>query len=447
MDGHVEYGGFNCTLVNEQEAKRCCSVCRSQVLKEPEVTDCCRNYFCASCLRRCRETSYCCPLCRAPSFTSRRDSQEEKAMLKTLVYCQHKELGCTWTGMLRQHGAHVVLDCPHGLTECTLGCKQILVRSELQSHLELHCCLRRVRCRYCRVEGTCSFISHSHEKICPKLPMACPNGCEGVAGLFQENLQAHLRACPLASVPCNFAPIGCSATVPRRELREHLTASQDTHLQILLGTVVEMKRAIDSSQAEINSVKNTLRAVQQECERLRHSIASKQGGVPSPTSIARGLQQSVESSRREPFLPVFLKMGHLDLQREKGGCWFSSPFYTTPAGYKLCLGVFLNGREKGEGTHLAVHVHVMGGEYDDHLLWPLKHDITVILRNQLTNGHHLHLDCSFTELVPGLREHELDSVAVEGSGTNQFVLLSKLGLNQQRNTEYARGNCFYFEVC
>ena len=94
-----------------------------------------------------------------------------------------------------------------------------------------------------------------------------------------------------------------------------------------------------------------------------------------------------------------------------------------------------------------MHVHVMGGEYDDHLLWPLKHDITVILRNQLTNGHHLHLDCSFTELVPGLREHELDSVAVEGSGTNQFVLLSKLGLNQQRNTEYARGNCLYFEVC
>lgn len=367
-----------------------------------------------------------------------------------LVHCQHKELGCSWTGMLRQHGAHVVLDCPHGLTECSAGCKQILVRSELQRHLELHCCLRRVRCRYCRVEGTYSFISYSHEKVCPKLPMTCPNGCEGAAGLLQENLQHHLRACPLASIPCQFAQVGCNARVPRRELREHLAASQDSHLQILLDTVVEMKRALDSSQAEIKSLKSALRELQQECGKLRHSSSSsssKYPKVPSSACVVHSLQQCVESSRSEPFLPVFLKMGHFDVQREKGGCWYSSAFYTSPAGYKLCLGVFPNGREKGEGTHLGVHVHVMGGEFDDHLSWPLKHEITVILHNQLSNTHHLHLDCSFTELLPGDRVAELDSVATHGSGTNQFVLLSKLGHNQLRNTEYVRGNCLYFEVC
>lgn len=442
-----EYGGFSCTLVNEAEARHCCAVCRSHVIKEPEVTDCCGNYFCASCLHRSRETSYYCPLCRAPSFTSTRDAQEEAAMLKMLVYCQHQELGCTWTGTLRQHGPHVVLDCSFGLTECPAGCKQILIRGDVQTHLDFHCCFRRVHCRYCSLEGTFNFISHSHEKICPRLPVACPNGCDGVTELRQEELQSHLRACPLEKVACNFAEVGCNAQVPRQELKEHLTSSNDGHLLIMLDAMVEMKRALYSSQGEIKSLRSSLRAVQEECERLRHSGGSKHVTPPSPSSVVHSLQQSVDSSRSEPFLPLFLKMGHFDLQRGKGGCWYSSPFYTSPAGYKLCLGVFPNGCGKGEGTHLAVYVYVVGGEFDDHLRWPLKHDITVVLHNQLSHSHHLHLDCSFTEQQPGPRVMELESIATtHGSGTNQFVLLSKLRHDHQRNTEYLRSNSLYFEI-
>lgn len=51
---------------------------------------------------------------------------------------------------------------------------------------------------------------------------------------------------------------------------------------------------------------------------------------------------------------------------------YSPGFYTSPYGYKLCLRINLNGLENGDGTHVALFVHVMRGDYDEHLEWPFS---------------------------------------------------------------------------
>jgi TNF receptor-associated factor 4 len=48
----------------------------------------------------------------------------------------------------------------------------------------------------------------------------------------------------------------------------------------------------------------------------------------------------------------------------------------------MCLGVYANGNGQGEGTHVSVGAHLMKGENDDHLTWPLW-KVTVKLLNQL----------------------------------------------------------------
>ena len=63
--------------------------------------------------------------------------------------------------------------------------------------------------------------------------------------------------------------------------------------------------------------------------------------------------------------------------------WCSEPFYTWPRGYKMCLGVYANGRGKGKGTHLSVCLHRMWGEFDYYLKGPIGGSVTIqLVRDQ-----------------------------------------------------------------
>ncbi len=63
--------------------------------------------------------------------------------------------------------------------------------------------------------------------------------------------------------------------------------------------------------------------------------------------------------------------------------WVSTPFYTKPLGYKLCLVVHANGTGDGSGTHVSVFVHLMWGEYDNLLKWPFKGTVSVEMLDSL----------------------------------------------------------------
>ena len=54
----------------------------------------------------------------------------------------------------------------------------------------------------------------------------------------------------------------------------------------------------------------------------------------------------------------------------------------------MCLGVYANGNGDGKGTHVSVGVHLMKGENDDHLPWPLTGKVTIELLNQLDDTNH-----------------------------------------------------------
>ena len=68
--------------------------------------------------------------------------------------------------------------------------------------------------------------------------------------------------------------------------------------------------------------------------------------------------------------------------------WHSTPFYTGPEGYKLCIRVDSNGFSTGTGTHVSVFVCLMSGEYDSRLVLPFRGDITIQLVNYKNVKHH-----------------------------------------------------------
>ena len=54
---------------------------------------------------------------------------------------------------------------------------------------------------------------------------------------------------------------------------------------------------------------------------------------------------------------------------------YSTPFYTSRHGYKMCLRLHLN----GDGSGLSFFVTLMRGEHDAFLPWPFKQRVTLML--------------------------------------------------------------------
>ena len=66
---------------------------------------------------------------------------------------------------------------------------------------------------------------------------------------------------------------------------------------------------------------------------------------------------------------------------------YSSPFYTSRHGYKMCARVDLNGDGLGKNTHFSFFFVIMRGPYDPRLAWPFRQKVTLTLLNQTGKEH------------------------------------------------------------
>ena len=88
-------------------------------------------------------------------------------------------------------------------------------------------------------------------------------------------------------------------------------------------------------------------------------------------------------------VPVTCTMPDFEEKKRSNNVWYGPPFYTHPCGYKMCLRVNASGHKDGVKTHVSLYLHVMRGEYDEFLKWPIRADVTVQLLNQVgDDGHH-----------------------------------------------------------
>ena len=66
---------------------------------------------------------------------------------------------------------------------------------------------------------------------------------------------------------------------------------------------------------------------------------------------------------------------------------YSSPFYTSRHGYRMCARVDLNGDGLGKNTHFSFFFAIMRGPYDPLLPWPFRQKVTLTLLNQTEKKH------------------------------------------------------------
>lgn len=103
---------------------------------------------------------------------------------------------------------------------------------------------------------------------------------------------------------------------------------------------------------------------------------------------------------------------------------YSSPFYTSKQGYKMCARVYLNGDGSGKNTHISFFFCMMRGPYDALLPWPFQQKVTLLLLNQ--NGKNNVVDQFRPDTLSSSFQRPIHREMNIASGCPTFCPLSEL---------------------
>ena len=94
-----------------------------------------------------------------------------------------------------------------------------------------------------------------------------------------------------------------------------------------------------------------------------------------------------------------------------------------------------NGFGRDKGTHLSVSIHLMRGEFDDHLKWPFCDNITIQLLNWEEDKDHIVKVIHFHDNTPDrvANRSVTDREINIGKGFGEFLPHSDLGRGYLKN--------------
>ena len=408
-------GGYDYDFIDSPSDELTCSICLS-VLRDPNLTSCCGNHFCRSCITRIRDEGNPCPLCQDGDYTIMLNKSLVRKVNELKVKCPNSQCGCEWVGEVKEVRHHVDVergDCDFVEVLCDYGCGEEIKRCRLAEHKTSVCPARPYTCEHCGLKGKWESITNAHMIVCENYPMECPNKC-GAGEIQRKYLDKHVKdECPLEIVACEYSFAGCHVRIHRKDLSKHLSESMPSHLSLLAVLCLECKEKLSEKNMKIAELKSRMeqqermkssevaelksRLEQQEkmiaeldtdmddtaeasyVDKLSEYIEQKFALLESTVDSQKVAISELKCSIPKQYPPVDLVMTDFITHRLKEDQWFSEPFYTHPGGYKMCLSVFANGIGKGKDTNVSVFANLMRGEYDDYLDWPFRGKVVVQL--------------------------------------------------------------------
>ena len=406
--------GSEFDFIEKPSEEYLCPVTLELLLDPVQTNFCCGNHFSRAAAEKLQAEGKPCPICKETPLRTTDDLFFKRKVRQLKVRCSNKSAGCEWVGELGELDNHlkpgsVEGPCHFVDVECPLQCGQCVTRRNLNHHKSKQCAKRLFFCKYCGYKSTHEKVVNDHWPKCQHYPRVCPNKCSGIK-IEHRFIQRHLRErCPLEKIPCEFSFAGCKAVVKRESVKQHLDVKKDEHLRLTASECKNLK--IQQTNLMLAFTK----------------IYSKTIFIPPPDIVMTDFES---------------KKCHEDW-------WYSPAFYTHIGGYKMCLKITVNGWGDAKGTHVSVSVFMMKGEFDSHLKWPFKGEITVELVNQKEGGEKCerkpvqHTDpdeCNkiFQRVTEGER-------AKTGWGVPQFIPHSDL-YKPEEDKEYLVNDTLIFRV-
>ena len=389
-----------------------CPICQD-IASEPVQTSC-GHLFCGECLKGSR-----CPVCRR-HYTSMPDHFNTRRIKGLKVECPNS--GCSWKGELGDLEVHFTT-CLYESVPCPNNCGGEMIRFILYYHTQTKCPLRIVKCQYCSFEDKPSALD-DHTTFCFSVPVECPRKCGKETA--RSKITSHLGTCPKRLVRCKYYQIGCKEPIPADGLDTHLAQAKDDHLEMAMSKVMDLSVAMGTLSVVVGNL----------CQQSQHPCNPQNAFIQRPW---------LENENMTPICPWIVEMSDFSQKRSK--VWFSSPFFTHPGGYRLCLEVYGDGCSSGEDTHLSVFLHLMKGGNDHQLKWPLSLKLHFFLLNQASDSDHLSHQLNFTNAPVKYTGRVTEGTSAKGGwGKSKFLPLSSLVEDPMQDIQFLKNDSLYFRV-
>ncbi|XP_021715005.1 TNF receptor-associated factor family protein DDB_G0290965-like [Chenopodium quinoa] len=197
-------------------------------------------------------------------------------------FVQEMELNSFWLLDRRETIAQTLLKNVDFKNEfhCNLKFKS---EEELKQH--------RPRCGFrtvlCRNEGCCATFSAAqmelHDSVCPFKVLPCEQKCPEI--LMRREMDRHcITVCPMKLVNCPFYSIGCQATVPSCNVKEHFLDDIRSHLLYALQYLHKGISAEDLTH---------------RADQIEHESSGRLAGMQSVRSFTNAVKNL--DSKLEPF--------------------------------------------------------------------------------------------------------------------------------------------------
>ena len=137
----------------------------------------------------------------------------------------------------------------------------------------------------------------------------------------------------------------------------------------------------------------SLAVTPQRIESLTSRLVELEHSVDRSLSSCLDQELRIQLLERATYNGVLLwKVDEFDRRRKEAMegvtlSLYSTPFYTSRHGYKMCARIYLNGDGLGKNTHMSFFFVIMRGPIDELLPWPFKQKVTLTLINQTGKRH------------------------------------------------------------
>ena len=281
-------------------------------------------------------------------------------------------------------------DCIYLPITCPLGCVSLeegerkgevvkLERRLIPKHVRDSCPMREVVCEFCEREVKAKEMN-PHLKDCVEFPLPCPNGCsregeDGVRELKRKDIPVHLdNHCPLHKVQCSYWDHGCKEEMERRHT--------DTHEREFLH--IHFKLSMTNLQHELSIANNKI-AVQELQFTESLNAATNRVVILEKQNSDKDIQIASLTTTLLSLLPTGRLEWNIKGVKQKiqnRESTYSDPFYV---GFYKCQGyIYIS-----NGGDVGGYIHIMRGDFDDKLHWPIRYKYTFVLINQINSKDNL----------------------------------------------------------
>ena len=180
--------------------------------------------------------------------------------------CDYVERGCEWEGTVGTLKEHLI-PCEIIPVPCPQKCKQnntikMIMRKDLNEHLEEHCVNRSYECLHCGKKDTYTNIMDVHDDICEKKVVCCPND-ECTEEMERGEIEEHLESiCEYTLIQCKYENIGCDVVLRRRDMWEHILEDDEIHLYLALEKLKSATETIELMKQESEDMTVQLESAQ-----------------------------------------------------------------------------------------------------------------------------------------------------------------------------------------